>query len=130
MASTNRIVIGLRNELLFSDESGLVLTRVTFGEGENIASRVNVHGRLRSPQDNLSPLETIEFNCKRQQLEIADEVLDLIEENYGQIFIVRSYVHDRIFRGFIDEQGKTHSLEQDDCVDVSFTMIAKDSFVL
>lgn len=130
MASTNRIVIGLRNELLFSDKTGLVLTRVAFGEGENIAARVNVHGRLRSPQDNLSPMETIQFDCMRQQLTDADAVLDLIDNNYGQIFIVRSYVHNRIFRGFIDEHGKTHSLEQDDCVDVNFIMLAKDSFIL
>lgn len=130
MASTNRIVIGIRNELLFSDESGLVLTRVAFGESENIGSRVNVHGRLRSPQDNLNPLEIIDFNCIRQQLTDADAVLDLIEENYGKVFIVRSYIHNRIFRGFIDEQGKTHSLEQDNCVDINFTMTAKDSFVL
>lgn len=130
MASINRIVIGVQNHLLFSDKTGVFLDRVAIGESENIGARVNIHGRLRSPQDNLNPLEIIEFNCMRQQLFDADAVLDFIDQNYGLVFIVRSYIHNRIFRGFIDEHGKTHSLEDDTCVDVSFTMFAKDSFVL
>lgn len=130
MASTNRIVLGLNRELLFSDNTGLILTRIEYGEGELIESRVNRHGRLRSPQDNLNPLETIQFRSIKQDLDNATAILDLFKDNYGKVFIIRSYVHNRILRGFIDEFGSSNPLEFDTCVNIQFVILAKDVFPL
>lgn len=130
MASINRIVLGIKEELLFSDATGLTLNRVEIGEGQLIESRVNKHGRLRSPQDNLNPLETIEFRCIKQELDNATEILDLFKTNYGKVFIIRSYIHNRIFVGFIDEFGDTRPLEFDTCINVIFTILIKNSFSL
>lgn len=130
MASINRIVLGIEEELLFSDETGLTLTRIEYGESQLIENRVNKHGRLRSPQDNLNPLETIEFHCIKQKLDIATAVLDLFKNNYGKVFTIRSYIHNRIFVGFIDEFGSSNPLEFDTCVNVQFTILIKNSFSL
>lgn len=128
--SINRLIIGLSETLLFEDTGGLVLTNVDFGENEQLTQRVNIHDRLRSPQDNLEALENIEYSCTKQKLANANAVIALIDDNYGQIFIVRSEPQQRIFKCFIDEQGLRRSGEFDDTVDIFFTCKIKNSFPL
>ena len=128
--STNRVIIGRDSSLLFEDTRGVELTRLDSGEIENLVQRVNLHNDQRSPQDIFDELTEIEFTFIKQKKAIVDELFEDLDDNYGKLYIVRSYPHKRIFRGFIPSYGSSNVLENDNQMNFIFLMFAKDNYDL
>ena len=123
--TTTRVIIGRNNGFIFEDNPGTILKRISFGETETIQQNINQHMNQRAPRDAFTILEFLEIEAHTYESTFVDTLLTEFEDFYGEVFHLRSEIHNRVYVGFVDDFGRRYNQT---CEDIMFRFIAKESF--
>lgn len=90
--------------------------------------QARIFERTSAPEDSEPMPETINFTARNAGVTTILNIEQIFEENFGQLFSVRSNIHCRVFIGVVPEW---EIINGGTCrTDFSFTMLVKESIKL